>query len=800
MVGLSGLHSELMTYGLHLMQEATGVDLGAPTTGLEWTKPFEELLGTAWPVPELDAALVSIFSRVRLPEQKQEDTREAKTVYLKPAPLEMRGKTDEKEESTLFPSHDVPTDLAGARVSVGRKLQREHSSLRPEVKEGDPRFFTAFYHLMERFAWALPNTYGEPGVSLFQQWKAVAALACASRGVEAGPAENFTLVGGDIPGIQRMIYTITSKGAAKALRGRSLFIQLLGDAVLRRLVHELKLCQANVIYAAGGNFMLLAPGGRDTQKVLSSVNDDVNRALLGTYDGDIALCLAGVQMPAEAVGTAEFGAEHSLKLKRGIARQKARRFADIANASNGWHDVFEPRGGGGERAHFCAICQAELSADELKDKKLLLVDAAELEPGETSPRACSDCVTFRKLAEAVGRSYQALYLCRRKGQGEERWRELLHNLSDGWWYRFADRSEGAASDETKYVLNETDFVDLGAHGFLFLANTTPRVTPQDEEWWNETYPDQKGESRVGGIRSFELLAHAAKTDGALERVGVLRMDVDSLGRVMTGGLFYGDKPHRSMAATSALSAALNRFFAGYLDVLCREVTAKPSMAELSGRGDEDLLYVIYAGGDDLFVVGSWHLLPLLAERVSTAFEQYVGSNPFLHISAGITLEGRKFPLYQAATRAGKALDGGAKKHEYTKKGLRLKKNAVHFLDQTVSWDDFAQVRGKADVLAKMVNRKDVPRGLLQTLQMIYHRFLEDQKDARRRGLKDEQVYYGPWMWRQAYYLKRFANGKPEAVQNELEAMQEWTLTHRIRHLGLVARWAEYLTRVRRDRQ
>jgi CRISPR-associated protein Csm1 len=197
------------------------------------------------------------------------------------------------------------------------------------------------------------------------------------------------------------------------------------------------------------------------------------------------------------------------------------------------------------------------------------------------------------------------------------------------------------------------------------------------------------------------------------------------------------------------------------------------------------------------VVGSWHLLPLLAERLRNAFERYVGRNPFLHISAGITLEGRKFPLYQAAERAGEALDGGAKKHEYTEKGLRLKKNAVHFLGQTVGWDDFAQVRERADLLAKLVKREDVPRGLLQTLQMIYHRFLEDQKEARRRGLSGEQVYYGPWMWRQAYALGRLARRYKEApeVTKDILALQKWILeVGHIRHLGLAARWAEYLPR------
>ncbi len=787
-------HDCLIACGLHLMRRVTGIEsISLPESGdLARVEPFEKLLSTAWPGPETDVPLISIFSRVHLPEQDQEDSRRARMAYLEPAPLEMKGET-------LFPRHEPPGDFAAAKEFVGQKFQRAYASLPRTVKTDDSRFFTAFYHLMERFAWALPNTYGEPGVSLFQQWKAVAALACASGGVEEGPAEGFTLVGGDIPGIQRMIYTITSKGAAKGLRGRSLFIQFLSDAVVRRLVHQLGLSQANVIYAAGGNFMLLAPAGESTQDVLSEVNEDVNRALLAAYEGDIALCLADVEIPAGAVGMAEFGTEYSLALQRAVARQKARRFAEIANGPGGWQEMFEPRGRGGERARFCAVCQAELSIEELKDESLLLVDAGELEPGETAPRACYDCATFRELAEAVGRPDRALYLRRGERPGDDRWQGLLHKLSAGWCYRFADWDKRAAPDETKYTLNDVDFINHGAHGFLFLSNTTPRVTQKDVAWWDEAYPDRRGEIKIGNIRNFELLAHAAEADGALERVGVLRMDVDSLGRVMTRGLIYDGDTHRSMAATSALSTALDRFFAGYLDVLCRKVTESPDMAGLRGHAGEDLLYVIYAGGDDLFVVGSWHLLPLLAEQVRGAFERYVGANPFLHISAGITLEGRKFPLYQAATRAGEALDGGAKRHEYTEKGLRLEKNAVHFLGQTVGWGDFTEVRERTDALVQLVEKKDVPRGLLHTLQMIYSRFVEGQKGARRRGLSGEQAYYGPWMWRQAYALGRLSRryGKGSQMVKDISDLQGWILEH-VSHLGLAARWAEYLTRVKEE--
>jgi CRISPR-associated protein Csm1 len=659
---------------------------------------------------------------------------------------------------------------------------------------------------LHRWAWAVPCSYGEPGVSLYDEFRALSALVHAS-GCGQTPADGFLLVGGDIPGIQDFVYTITSKGAAKGLRGRSFFIQLLGDAIVRRLLADLvmehprlmrrlldawDLPGANVIYTAGGNFMLLAPTG-DRDKV-AAIAKEINLVLLDTYEGEIALCLACMQIPGQVVGRAEFGSVYSRSLKEAIGRETGRRFASIANDDGGWRTVFAPRGDGGEKPRFCAVCQAELTPEELGDPNLVRGDVVEGESGEGVPRACYDCDTFRKLAEAIGRPRQALYLRRGQGQGE-RWQELLHDLSGGWWYRFGGLAAPAAPGEIKMALNDADFVRHGGHGFSLLANTTPRVTPQDVAWWDRTYPEQAGELRAGSIRSFELLAQGAERDGVLGRVGVLRMDVDDLGKVMTRGLVYNGEPHRSLPATSALSDAVERYFAGYLDRLCTEVTRSPDMAGLPGHDDEDLLYVIYAGGDDLFVVGAWHLLPLLAQRVRDAFEAYTGGNPSLHISAGMTLESPKFPLYQAATRAGKALDGGAKQHHTVEGQVVRKKNAAHLLGQTLGWEDLFDVKQRAGKLATLVRRGDVPRGLLQTLQMIYGRFLADQQAAREPGSEDEPLYYGPWMWQQAYYLSRFAEGKPDAVKDEVKAIQKWMLRRdRIQYLGLVTRWAEYLTR------
>jgi len=275
---------------------------------------------------------------------------------------------------------------------------------------------------------------------------------------------------------------------------------------------------------------------------------------------------------------------------------------------------------------------------------------------------------------------------------------------------------------------------------------------------------------------------ALQSEG-ITRVGVLRMDVDNLGAV------FGQYLRGSMAQTSALSAALELFFAGHLNGVCRDVAAQ-------GKHD-NTLYAIYAGGDDLFVVGAWDRMPLLAERVRGDFSAYTGHNPHLTLSGGVTLEGRKFPLYRAAARGGEAV-GKAKIH---KRPNDREKDAFCFLGQVVGWEEWPLVRETERLLSGLISA-GVPRSLLQVTQVLHAQFTADRRRALRAERKTDQKpitgrpYWGRWVWMAAYSLTRLARACPEKQKEEiLKIQREWIESgKRIHFLGLAARWAEYKLR------
>jgi len=726
-----------------------------------WVAEFLKLLYPSPPPDPANRPLRCIFDLVGSRDQG------AAPMWVRPVPLALTT-DDDPANWWLMPAVEPP-DRAARRT-----LHAEFESHARDARQDYERLF----FLMRKYATTLPNTYGEPGVSLFEQWKMVAALVGIS-GSTAQPPQALGLVGGDIPGIQRTINTITSKGAAKAMRGRSAFIQLLGQALIERLLHRLDLGLANVVYDAGGNFVLLtgwADGADGTQATVQDVANNVNEVLLDGagqgrerfdgFHGDLAVALAAVEIPVAALavpgpttGLSAWQLAEKL-VKDAVAAAKNRPFGDLAQKSDDdWKKLFDPDPA--ETVDFCAVCRRPKGKGET---------FSPLE-GEGEGRICPECWGFNQLANAlghVGHDTPRLTLSSRPPAEPEAWQRALYAVAERWYAIGGARQQG----DIVLALDVDDFPAPGVDGFRLLAHTTPMTGKQ--------------------IKTNEELAQAST--GGLKRLGVLRMDVDNLGDLIVYGL-----PARTAMQTAELSQALERFFAGWLDRICARV----------GKG---LFYVLFAGGDDLFVVGPWTHMPALAQAIRSDFERYTAGHKAIHLSAGIAVVGEKAPLYAAADESHDALQAAKNLDRDTPQA----KNAITFLGQTRHWESFSVVVALQESLVRL-REAGLPASLLTTLRVIErryqqdmandHRIEEDERDGktprgRKRGawgvLKPKhgpemQAYYGPWMWRQAYALTRLQNAYPQA-KTDLERLSEELLSGRIADLGLAARWAQWLTR------
>lgn len=166
------------------------------------------------------------------------------------------------------------------------------------------------------------------------------------------------------------------------------------------------------------------------------------------------------------------------------------------------------------------------------------------------------------------------------------------------------------------------------------------------------------------------------------------MDVDNLGRIFAKGL--GD--NHNLPRLAGLSRQMSYFFKVYLNSLANNrvtnlpINAKYLTSESSGKASPRLnLLFIYAGGDDLFVSGSWNELVEFAFNIYQSFRVYTGHNRDITLSGGISINDVKYPLYQAADDSGES-ENKAKAND---------KDSLGLFGEVFKWDEWI---GRTNVL------------------------------------------------------------------------------------------------------
>jgi len=724
--------------------------------------PRDREEGTGDPATEL---LLPVFTALRLDGRGLDDTARRAYAY-RTAALSL--------DDALFPA--PRQTLRADYPALWRDFEGAWDSL-PDASPAfqDPDAFAlAWVSLLRVYAWCVPAAayVDEPDVSLADHLQVTGALAACLWGLpdevlarlEADSSQDepvALLVGGDVSGIQRFLYTISSSGAAKSLRGRSAYLSLLCDSVAEYVRRGLKVPPCNVLYSSGGHFYLLAP--LSAVGHLPRLREEVVRVLLDFFGGDVAVVLEAVQLRASDLKVAPHLPRSPLgerwrELGGNLRAAKQTLLREVALTDPG--KVFGPFGVGGPES-FCVVCHSEPHQPQgLKDRGLSRPVAAAAEEAE---RKCSLCESFEELSRRIARAeYLVLRRVEPRTHGELKWHSVLTALGVELWIE----------DEDELLAHHRD-------GDWVLRVNAPRLDPVKADGRTvpvvafRFLPNFTPFQGDGAIREMADLAQAS--EGA-PYFGALRMDVDNLGRLFSEGL--GGRLSLSRLAT--LSRSLSTFFEGYLNRICEELDRHRAH-----------LYLLYSGGDDLLAVGSWDKAVSLGERVREEFRRYTCHNPALTVSGGTSLHHEKFPLYQAAQVAGDLLE--------TAKAWRRDgktKDAFSLWGQPLDWDTLAWAHGWHDRITTWLDHDKVRRAFVFKLARIASMHDEVQKElSRRRDLTEDQVRrrvrHERWLWTLVYYL---AKENAELQEDLHRLQQELVGEDRVQYLASLARWVELSTR------
>ncbi|MFB2934973.1 type III-A CRISPR-associated protein Cas10/Csm1 [Aerosakkonemataceae cyanobacterium BLCC-F154] len=609
---------------LRIMQEAVGVLAKWTNVSLPQLQSLEPQEQQAvkkakshlkWPEKQEPQPLRLLFDFVDFSKDGKEKTEQKNYCPV--------GAIKDTYPSIPYPKMEEPTtaELENLKLEIQKNIAH--------LIQTDPNWFknlSLLTVILEKYGSCL--SFGESDIALIDLARSTAAVAAAL--AENPEDDQITLIAGDLSGIQKFIYTISSDGALKSLRARSFYLELVAEEIVQQLLEKLHLPRTSVIYAGGGNLYLLAPAVGINDKI-TEIKNRFNKWLLDKFKGQIFLALANHCFPAEDVSSEKFAKIHWQKAISLVNQQKTRKFDNQIQEILDKKDSYPP----------CKVCHR----DDFKPEQLKPLNENE------SVLACPICNQMFELGE---RLFGVKTILRSHSKEKEinsdyyiplQFSKIDSTCQDVYYHLFKEVQPKYQTKETIFRVNDwkiENYRNSNNAIFLLLGNYGQRIKITDE-------------SRLDKSRFIRAEEMASCADG-IKRVGYLRMDVDNLGKIFAKGL--KKKTIQNLPRIAGLSRLMTYFFKVHLNQLAKDRHKYffDKLQTVTGLTDEhrNNLLFIYAGGDDLFISGTWNEVVEFAFDVYQAFRAYTGYNPDITLSGGISLADVKFPLYQAANESGEA--------------------------------------------------------------------------------------------------------------------------------------------------
>jgi len=603
----------------------------------------------------------------------------------------------------------------------------------------------AWMSLLEQYTWCIPSSVKDlPDISLYDHLVTTAGIAAVlarfheeqkawnELDIKDNEKKKFRMIAGDVSGIQGFIFGQEAeppKRAAVRLRARSFLVGSISQATALHIIHALNLPPSVIFREAAGQFLILAPNLEQTRVLVEEIRRELDQYLIRRYGGELTLNLSD---EVEACG-GDFQVE--LFERR------------ILQASN--HAL--------EKAKTAKLSFALRDSGKAWNPQAFVVNfyprGPELEEMEPSELDASS--SLNREIETIGRylpGTESLVWRTERGDAD-RLVELPFNMTvelcGDTWIKVRDA----------FLVERLRYSDKGTPWTVrHVANYIPKFEKDDledgqcrfcREMYAEQYPEKKcdvgddsGENRIhpGMPRTFECLGKLSlekEDDGkprGRELIGILKADVDNLGLIF--GLGLGKRA--SVSRYASLSRLLHQFFVGHLQDLI--------------RNKFPWIYTVYAGGDDLFLVGPWHTMIEFAQQMYQDFREYTCQNPAITISAGLYFCNSGYPIRRAATAA----------HEALEEAKDTGRNRITLFNTPIPWDELSQLNKWKDFFDSALRDPEskVRTSFLHRLLTYREMCLEAEKGVLR-GL----LYHSHMQYDIARNIRRVKDGK---VVNESE--------------------------------
>lgn len=623
---------------------------------------------------------------------------------------------------SLAPRPVTPAEQIAAYRGLWPKFMDEFVALCLTARNA-AMFHQGLISISERFTWAIPSsTIDQPDVPLHDHDKSVAGIAAclyvfhSQRGelgdtskIKDRATAKFRFVVGDLSGIQSSLFRLAAqqvKGSARILRARSFLMGAIVESASLLVQRALGLPPYCELQAAGGRFVLLVPNIEGLDEKLARVRTEIDHWICERYLGDLTLNLAS-SPPLTGNDLRQDRFRETWALVARVAEvAKLTALPTITQGVLG-HDFGE--------AGPCAACGLRAATRGASDTMRCVACHDEHEIGRYLPDArvvlWSDGRMPGKLQahqlEMPGGMFLSVLDAPLRLDDADAWRRVV----GGW--RVAGSVSGDAPPACRHI-----------------ANHVPRFARTDEFADPRLKGIDMSDMSPGGMKTFEILARlSVEHSRGREMLAILKADIDMLGQVFSRGL----GPDQSLGRVATLSRMVDSFFTIVLpDLLAREFPDT---------------YTVYAGGDDLLLLGPWLPTIRLADRLAQAFQSHVGGNDSITLSAAIEFCGVAEPLNRAVRRAETRLDAAKD----------AGRRRVSLIDtKPLAWPLLAKAIEDADRVDELVRNDVVPTAFLYK-SLDFARARRRAEDPAGGALRDAD-----WRARWAYHLRRAFRDRDQA--------------------------------------
>ncbi|MDR1696481.1 MAG: type III-A CRISPR-associated protein Cas10/Csm1 [Endomicrobium sp.] len=249
----------------------------------------------------------------------------------------------------------------------------------------------------------------------------------------------------------------------------------------------------------------------------------------------------------------------------------------------------------------------------------------------------------------------------------------------------------------------------------------------------------------GDVKGFEKIT--GDDVKGINGLAVLKADIDNLGTLFADGI---SKPDTSLSKQATFSRQLDAFFTVWL----------PS--ELKENKKFSDVYTVFAGGDDLFLIGKWDTIIDLSLHLKEKFKEYFCGN--VNFSAGIAVLKPNEPIKTFYRLSEEALSA-SKAHNVKEK------NALTLFGETISWANSGILSETDEKIKELIEDQKINSAGLVKL-MAFIKMAKEEEDVKNKAntnkllsIKDFQCF--KWRALLNYYIGRNDKIKEQSDKQSL---------------------------------